>query len=82
MRGSFPSSEIILYQTEGARKRIGVRLENETVCMTQELLVELLQTAPQNSNLHIHSIYAEGETRPEAIYKHFLLVRREGRIAA
>lgn len=73
-----PSSEIILYQTEDGRNRIEVRLENETVWLTQQLMAELFQTTQQNISLHIQNIYAEGELRPEATHKDFLSVRREG----
>lgn len=71
-------SEIILYQTEDGRNRIEVRLENETVWLTQQLMAELFQTTQQNISLHIQNIYAEGELAPEATYKDFLSVGREG----
>ncbi len=74
-----PSSEIILYQTEDGRNRIEVRLENETVWLTQQLMAELFQTTQQNISLHIQNIYAEGELHPEATHKDFLSVRREGK---
>lgn len=73
-----PSSKIILYQTEDGRSRIEVRLENETVWLTQQLMAELLQTTQQNISLHIRNIYAEGELSSEATHKDFLSVRREG----
>lgn len=73
-----PSSNIILYQTEDGRSRIEVRLENETVWLTQQLMAELFQTTQQNISLHIQNIYAEGELRPEATHKDFLSVRQEG----
>jgi len=46
-----PKSELILYQTEDNRTRIEVRLENETVWLTQKLLAELFQTTKQNVSL-------------------------------
>lgn len=71
-------SSLILYQTEDGRSRIQVRLENETVWLTQQLMAELFQTTQQNISLHIRNVYAEGELRPEATHKEFLSVRREG----
>ena len=47
-----PKSELILYQTEDNRTRIEVRLENETVWLTQKQMAELFQTgmsAPSTS---------------------------------
>ena len=75
---STSDSEIILYQTEDGRTRIEVRLENETVWLTQQLMAELFQTTQQNISLHIQNIYTEGELQPEATHKDFLSVRREG----
>jgi hypothetical protein len=73
-----PKSELILYQTEDNRTRIEVRLENETVWLTQNQMAELFQTTQQNISLHLQNIYAEGELQPEATHKEFLSVRQEG----
>ncbi len=73
-----PTSEIILYQTEDGHCRIEVRLENETVWLTQQLMAELFQTTVPNISMHIRNIYADGELMPEATVKKFLTVRREG----
>ena len=64
-----PASEIILYQTEDGRSRIEVRLDNETVWLTQQLMAELFQTTKQNISLHLQNIYAEGELTREATIK-------------
>ncbi|MBM4144191.1 MAG: virulence RhuM family protein [Lentisphaerae bacterium] len=69
---------IILYQTEDGRSRIEVRLENETVWLTQQLMAELFQTTKQNVSLHLQNIYAEGELPREATVKESLTVRQEG----
>ncbi|MBU1661098.1 MAG: virulence protein, partial [Chloroflexi bacterium] len=56
-----PTGEIILYQTENGQTKLEVRLEDETVWLTQQQLATLLQTSKQNISLHIHNIYEEGE---------------------
>ncbi|MFA5187466.1 MAG: hypothetical protein WC551_13385, partial [Patescibacteria group bacterium] len=61
-----PSSEIILYQTEDGRNRVEVRLENETVWLTQQLMADLFQTTKQNISLHLQNIYDQGELAREA----------------
>lgn len=71
-------SEILLYQTEDRRTRIEVRLEGETVWLTQAQLAELFQTTPQNITQHLRAIYAEGELDPSATCKERLQVRHEG----
>jgi len=73
-----PAGEIILYQTENGQTKLEVRLEDETVWLTQQQLAMLLQTTKQNISLHIHNIYEEGELTAEATVKKILTVRSEG----
>jgi hypothetical protein len=73
-----PKSELILYQTEDNRTRIEVRLENETVWLTQMQMAELFQTTKQNVSLHIQNIFEEGELQREATVKEYLTVQSEG----
>jgi len=54
-------TDILIYQLEDGKTRIDVRLENETVWMTQKAIAELYQTTPQNITLHIKNIYEEVE---------------------
>lgn len=71
-------SQIIIYQTENGKTKIEVRLENETVWLSQKLLAELFQTTKQNISLHIQNIFDEGELIPEATVKEYLTVQTEG----
>jgi len=71
-------SEFLVYQTEDGRVKIDVRLEDETVWLTQQLMADLFQTSKQNINHHIKSIYAEGELPPEATVKKYFTVQKEG----
>ncbi len=70
--------EFLLYQTEDGQVKLEVRLQNETVWLTQQMIAELFQTTVPNISMHIRNIYAEGELTPEATIKKFLTVRREG----
>jgi hypothetical protein len=80
MSDNLPAAgEFLVYQTEDGRVKLEVRLEEETVWLTQQLMSELFQTSQQNISLHIRKIYAEGELIPEATHKKYLSVRREGR---
>ncbi|SEM41659.1 Uncharacterized conserved protein [Syntrophus gentianae] len=74
-----PQSSIILYQTEDGRTRIHCRFEDETLWLTQALIAELFQVTPQNVNLHLKAIYAEGELEETATCKEYLQVRTEGK---
>jgi len=70
--------EILIYQTEGGQTRIGVRLEGETLWLSQAGLAELYQTTRQNITTHIQNIYEENELSEEATCKDFLQVQTEG----
>lgn len=71
-------SSFLMYQTENGDTKIQVRLEGETVWMTQKAMAELFQTSPQNITLHIKNIYEEGELSEEATCKNYLQVQNEG----
>lgn len=70
--------EIILYQREDGSAQLNVRVEGDTVWLTQQLMAELFNTTKQNISLHIQNIYEEGELSPEATVKKFLTVQKEG----
>ena len=71
-------SQILIYQSDSGETHLEVRLQNETVWLTQNLMAELYRTTKQNISLHIQNIYEEGELVPEATVKKYLTVRREG----
>ena len=71
--------KIIIYQTEDGQTQIDVRLENETVWLTQAQMVELFQTTKQNVSLHLGNLYKEGELEKEATVKEYLTVQQEGK---
>lgn len=71
-------SEVVLYQAEDGQTRIEVRLENETVWLTQRMMADLFQTSVPNINQHITAVYDEGELRPEPTIKKYLIVQTEG----
>ncbi|MBI5915156.1 MAG: virulence RhuM family protein [Bacteroidetes bacterium] len=72
------TSQIIIYQTETGETKLEVRLENETVWLTQKLMAELFQTSVPNINMHLKNIFEEGELDPKATIQDFLIVRLEG----
>ena len=71
-------SELILYQTEDGKIRIEVRLQDESVWLSQRLMAELFQTSPQNITIHLKNIFNEGELDEMATCKDFLQVQIEG----
>ena len=71
-------SEIILYKTEDGKIKLEVRLEHENIWLTQAAMAELFQTTTANINIHIKSIYAQGELSLEGTIKENLIVQKEG----
>ncbi|WP_169730088.1 virulence RhuM family protein [Halonatronum saccharophilum] len=69
---------MLIYQTEDGKTKIDVKLENQTVWMTQKAIAELYQTTPQNITLHIKNIYSGGELEKETTCKDYLQVQNEG----
>ena len=72
-------NKIVIYQAEDGQTQIDVRLENETVWLTQAQMVELFQTTKQNVSLHLNNLYKEGELEKEGTVKEYLTVQQEGR---
>ena len=70
--------EIILYQPDEAVK-LEVRLEDETVWLTQVQLVELFQSSKANISEHIKNIYEQGELEENSTVRDFRTVRQEGK---
>lgn len=70
--------EIVMYQPDETI-RLEVRVENETVWLTQQQMADLFNATKQNVSLHINNIYDEGELEREATVKDYLTVRKEGK---
>lgn len=71
-----PAGQVLIYQ-DGAIN-LHVRLDGQTVWLTQAAMADLYQTTPQNITLHIKAIYEEGELEEQATCKDYLQVRPEG----
>ena len=74
-------NKIIIYQTEDGQTQSDVRLENDTVWLTQAQMVELFQTTKQNVSLHVSNVFKEGELDQESTVKEYLTVQQEGKRA-
>ena len=71
-------NKIVIYQTEDGQTQIDVRLEKDTVWLTQAQMAELFQKTPQNITMHIRNAYNEGELDKESTCKEYLQVQKEG----
>ena len=70
--------EIILYRTDDGTTDIQLRLDGDTVWLTQLEIAGLFATTKQNVSLHIQNILEEGELREDSTVKESLTVQREG----
>ena len=70
--------EIVMYQPDETI-RLEVRVEDETVWLTQQQMAELFKATKQNISLHINNIYDEGELECIATVKDYLTVQKEGK---
>ncbi|HLP71823.1 MAG TPA: RhuM family protein [Bacteroidales bacterium] len=73
------TGEIIIYQPDSALTQIEVRVDEETVWLTQSQMVELFASTKQNVSLHINNIFKEGELEANSTVKEYLTVQREGK---
>ena len=71
------TGEIILYQPDES-VQLEVRLEEETVWLTQQQMTLLFETTKQNISLHINNIFKEKELSPVSTVKEYLTVQQEG----
>lgn len=73
-------TNIILYTTEDNKTKIELKLENNTVWLSQKEIAELFQTTKQNVSLHISNILKDGELSSQTTVKEYLTVQEEGKI--
>lgn len=72
-----PDGQMLIYQDGGLK--LQVRLDGQTVWLTQTQLGELYQTSKQNISLHIQNILEENELRREAVVKEYLTTAGDGK---
>jgi hypothetical protein len=71
-------NDIIIYQTEDGTTKVDVRMQNETVWLSQIQIAQLFGCSVDNVGLHLRNIYKEREIDKEATAEDFSLVRLEG----
>ncbi len=70
--------EIILYQSNELLERIEVKVEGDTVWLSQQQMAMLFMQTKQNISLHINNCFKEGELEKTATVKESLTVQKEG----
>ncbi len=70
--------EILIYQSDDGLTNVEVKIQDETVWLTQQQMAELFQTSRTNVVEHIKHIYDEGELDEISTCRNFRQVRKEG----
>jgi hypothetical protein len=70
---------ILIYQPEDGRTRIDVRLEDETVWLSQRQMADLFQVSVPTINEHIGNLYEDRELDDKGTIRNFRIVQTEGR---
>lgn len=71
-------NSVLIYQTENGLTQVSVRLEAESVWLTQRQMAELLDSSTDNISLHLKNIFADGELDEAATTEDFSVVQTEG----
>lgn len=79
MADDAPNSEIIIYESDDGKPQISVRVENETVWLTQAQLVELFHSSKANVSEHIKHIFEEGELEQNSVVRKFRTTAADGK---
>jgi len=72
-------SEIIIYEDADGQSAVQVRLDGETVWLTQKQMADLFESSADNIGLHLKNIYAEGELSEAATAEDYSVVQIEGK---
>jgi prophage maintenance system killer protein len=72
-------SEIIIYEDADGQSAVQVRLDGETVWLTQKQMADLFESSTDNIGLHLKNIYAEGELSEPATAEDYSVVQKEGK---
>ena len=72
------NNKIIIYNAEDGQTKIDVRLEHETVWLSQAQMAELFDKDVKTINGHIKNVFSEGELEENPTIRKFQIVQKEG----
>lgn len=73
------TAEFLVFTSQSGGNTIEVRVQDETVWLTQNLIAELFQTTKQNISLHLKNIFQDGELDENSVVKDFLTTAADGK---
>ncbi len=72
-------AQFLVYQSAQGQTEILVRLEEDTVWLTQQQMADLFQTTKQNISLHVKNVFEEGELNSDSVVKEYLTTAADGK---
>lgn len=78
-KNQMAKSEILVYKTDDGKIKLDVRLENETIWLTQQMMADLFQSTKQNIGQHLKNIFSEGELVLNSVVKKNLTTAADGK---
>ena len=72
-------NRIIIYTANDGKTRIDVKLEEETLWLTQAQMCELYQTSKSNVSEHVKHIFEEGELDKDSVVRNFRTTASDGK---
>lgn len=78
MENEFQKGEIVIYTSEDGSVSLDTKLKNETIWLTQDMIVKLFNSSKANISEHISHIFQDGELDKDSTVRNFRTVRKEG----
>ena len=76
---SHPDCDVVVYEAPDGEVRVDVRLDRETVWLTQRQMAEVFRTSTDNVGLHLKNVFSDNELEESATTEDFSVVQTEGK---
>lgn len=72
-------NQIVIYKTKNGETEIDVKMQDETLWLTQKSMAELFGCSKDNIGLHLKNIFKEKELNKDSTTENFSVVQKEGK---
>jgi hypothetical protein len=79
MKENNQQPNIVIYTTEDGQAKLQVKIENETVWLTQKQMAELFRCSTDNIGLHLKNIFTEGELSENSVTEEYSVTASDGK---
>lgn len=74
-----PKSQIILYQTEDGKTKVEVKMDKETVWLSQKQMADLFDVTLPTVNEHLKNVFTTGELNEDSVIRNFRITAGDGK---